>query len=154
MAGAAHQVKRIVVGVDGSVQAHHALQWAIDLARPLRAEIIATFVFHLPAHAYDSYGFTSPLLFEDDWRGELTSQFQQDWCAPLKDSGVRYRMLVVDGQPAAAICEVAEREKAGLIVVGRRGRGGFAELLLGSVSQALTHHARLPVVVISPAPAA
>jgi nucleotide-binding universal stress UspA family protein len=78
--------------------------------------------------------------------------FEQDWCAPLKDSGVRFKTRVVDGRPAPAISELAQRVHADLIVVGRRGRGSFAELLLGSVSQELTHHSKRPVLVVSPDP--
>jgi len=77
-----------VVGVDGSEQASNALQWAIDLAQPLKAEVAAVFGFQLPAHALDIYGIApTPLLFDDDWRRELTHQFKEDWCAALKDSG-------------------------------------------------------------------
>jgi nucleotide-binding universal stress UspA family protein len=50
--------------------------------------------------------------------------------------------------PARGLMEVAHRENADLIVTGRRGRGGFAELLLGSTSHALTHHAALPIVIV------
>jgi nucleotide-binding universal stress UspA family protein len=47
------------------------------------------------------------------------------------------------------IAAVAQREKADVIVVGRRGRGGVAELLLGSTSHELVLHSRLPVLVVS-----
>jgi nucleotide-binding universal stress UspA family protein len=67
----AKQIKTIVVGVDGSENGHHALEVAIALARPLKAEIVAAFVFQPPSHTYDAYGFATPLLFEDDWRREL-----------------------------------------------------------------------------------
>jgi nucleotide-binding universal stress UspA family protein len=54
-----------------------------------------------------------------------------------------------DGRPARVIADVADREDADLVVVGRRGRGGIAELLLGSVSHELTHHCDRPVIVVS-----
>lgn len=53
---------------------------------------------------------------------------------------------VVEGHPAEALLDAADG--ADLLVVGSRGRGGFASALLGSVSQHVTHHARCPVVVI------
>ena len=52
----------------------------------------------------------------------------------------------VEGQPAAVLLK--EAEQAGMIVVGSRGRGGFATLLLGSVTQQVVHHAPCPVVVV------
>jgi nucleotide-binding universal stress UspA family protein len=52
----------------------------------------------------------------------------------------------VEGQPAAILLE--EAKDAGLIVVGSRGLGGFARLLMGSVSQQVVHHASCPVVVV------
>ncbi len=53
---------------------------------------------------------------------------------------------VVEGQPASVLLKAAE--SANMIVVGSRGRGGFASLLLGSVTQQVVHHARCPVVVV------
>lgn len=51
-----------------------------------------------------------------------------------------------EGQPAAVLLK--EAEQADMIVVGSRGRGGFANLLLGSVTQQVVHHAPCPVVVV------
>jgi nucleotide-binding universal stress UspA family protein len=53
---------------------------------------------------------------------------------------VPYRTIFEDGRAASVIDAVAEREGADLVVVGRRGLGGVAELLLGSVSHELSHH--------------
>ena len=55
-------------------------------------------------------------------------------------------IVVAQGQPAAVL--VAQAATAGVLVVGSRGRGGFRELLLGSVSQACAHHAPCPVIIV------
>ena len=54
-----------------------------------------------------------------------------------------------EGRPAAVIAQVAEREGAGLIVVGRRGRGMVAKLMLGSVSHELTNNSSIPLTVVT-----
>ena len=61
-------------------------------------------------------------------------------------SGVRVRSLIAEGNPAQVLLDAAAG--ADLLVVGSRGHGGFAEALLGSVSQHCVHHAHCPVVVI------
>lgn len=58
------------------------------------------------------------------------------------------RTLLVDGNAAGALMDVTERENAGMVVVGNRGRGGFTELLLGSVGHQLVQHSRVPVLIV------
>jgi nucleotide-binding universal stress UspA family protein len=65
----------------------------------------------------------------------------------IPDTGdVNVERRVVEGAPAAVL--VDESRDADLLVVGSRGRGGFAQLLLGSVSQQCAHHANCPVVIV------
>lgn len=64
---------------------------------------------------------------------------------------MKHRVLVVEGAPAEALLKVTEDERAGMIVVGRRGLGGFARLLMGSVSYRVVQESAIPVVVIPPA---
>jgi nucleotide-binding universal stress UspA family protein len=54
-----------------------------------------------------------------------------------------------DGRPSAVIAQVGESVDADVIVVGRRGRGGVAELVLGSVSHELVLHSKRPILLIS-----
>ena len=60
--------------------------------------------------------------------------------------GVEIERRVVEGAPGAVLVE--ESRGADLLVVGSRGHGGFAGLLLGSVSQQCAHHAECPVVIV------
>ena len=80
----------------------------------------------------------------------MKAEFENKWCKPLKAAGVRYSTVFEDGRPASVIAAVADRDNADVIIVGRRGRGGVAELVLGSVSHELAIHSRRPVLLIEP----
>ncbi|HVS05813.1 MAG TPA: universal stress protein [Candidatus Dormibacteraeota bacterium] len=143
--------RRIVVGLDGSEGSSRALQWVVDTAKPLDAEVVAVHVHHLAAYLPAAMGVTPPMDTRK-WYEELQRAFTQDWCAPLRRAGVRYRPVFDDGTAPAAssLMRIAQQEGADMIVVGSRGLGGFAELLLGSVSHQLAHHSPIPVVIVPP----
>jgi nucleotide-binding universal stress UspA family protein len=150
-------IKKIVVGVDGSVQAGQALAWAIRLAQASRAEIIAVLAIPPPSYYEFGAGYGVPVVpaeLDPEWRAEMRHDFELKWCAPLAHSGLGYRLVVRDGRPAAVIGSLADEEEADLVVVGRRGRGGVAEMLLGSVSHELSHHCKHPVLLFSRQPVA
>jgi nucleotide-binding universal stress UspA family protein len=146
MATRSSGVKRIVAGVDGSDAGKHALDWTARLAKTMHSEVVAVYAIDVPVAVPDPYAI--PFYLDDKWRARIASDFQNKWCRPLKTAGVRYRAIMEDGRPASVILDVAEREKADLVVVGRRGHGEVAELLLGSVSHEIALHSRLPVVLV------
>ena len=146
MATTRSTVKRIVAGVDGSDAGKHALEWTARLARALHSEVIAVYAIDVPVALPDPYAI--PFYLDDKWRARIASDFQNKWCRPLKAAGVKYRAIIEDGRPASVILNVADRERAELIVVGRRGHGEVAELLLGSVSHEVVLHSRRPVLLV------
>jgi nucleotide-binding universal stress UspA family protein len=148
MATSSSSVRRIVVGVDGSGSSAAALEWAVRMAKGMDAQVTAVYAIDVPTYFTQPYG--TPVQFDEEWRAAMKSDFENKWCKPLKDSGVRYRTVVEDGRAASVIAAVADREKADVVIVGRRGRGGVAELLLGSASHELVLHSKRPVLVISP----
>jgi nucleotide-binding universal stress UspA family protein len=101
------------------------------------------------AYAVDAYWMAPPIQYDPEWAPEMKRQFEQVWCKPLRDSGLPYRTVLKDGRPASLIAETAESVDADLVVVGRRGLGGVAEVLLGSVSHELSLHCKRPVLLIS-----
>lgn len=147
-------IRRILVGVDGSEGAERALLWAARLGRATGAEVVVAHALGTPVFA-NGFAFVAGTAY-DDWQRawkELRTYTQQtmeeSWCRPLAEAGISFRAEVVDGGVEALI-ELAASVDADLLVVGRRGRGGFAELVLGSFSHHLVHHATQPVVVVPP----
>ncbi len=140
---------RVVVAVDGSDVARRALAWALDEGRARQAEVEVVNAWHPPyvgAYPYDPAALDLD-LFEQGARDLVAKTLEgQDV------SGLPAPPKVTVMADAAAKAVIDAAEGAELVVVGSRGRGGFAGLLLGSVSQQVTHHAPCPVVVV-PAPA-
>lgn len=136
--------QRIVVGVDESPGARFALRWARLEAALRGATLDIVHAYEYPvALAIPS----APLLS----REELEKSARHELDAVLRAEGVEEgdgtaRPMVVHGSASRVLLEAAKG--ADLLVIGSRGRGGFAGLLLGSVSQQCVHHASCPVVVV------
>jgi nucleotide-binding universal stress UspA family protein len=135
-------MERIVVGVDGSSTAQDALEWAIDEARRRDAAVEVIYAWHEPfVMGYDYLG-------EHD-AGTYAAEADNIVDAAIADvdtSGVTIEHKALPGRPSQVLVEQAKG--AALLVVGSRGRGGFSGLLLGSVSQQVSHHSPCPVVII------
>jgi nucleotide-binding universal stress UspA family protein len=145
-------IARIVVGVDGSEHSGFALEWAIRMARGMHSEMVAVYSVNVPVWYASAGGAVPPPQFDPEWRAEMQSEFEDRWCEPLKDAGIPYQTRMEDGRAASVINRVADEVNADVIVVGRRGRGGVAELVLGSVSHELVLLSKRPVLVISSRP--
>ena len=138
----------IVVGIDHSDGAKAALRFALEEARLRRAKLRAV-------HAWKFDYLEAPGLMRTLPPGEyetLHSAAEAALDATFKEvgnaEGVEVERRVVQGAPAGVLVE--ESRGADLLVVGSRGLGGFAQLLLGSVSQQCAHHAKCPVVIVRP----
>lgn len=146
-------IKRLVIGVDGSSHAAAAMQWAIRMAKGMDCEVIAVFAIAPPV--YFDTGLAAPTIpvqYDAQWRADMKKDFEDVWCKPLREAGIRYRTVIEDGRAASVISAAADDADADVVLVGRRGRGGVAELLLGSVSHELVLHCKRPVLVISTPP--
>ena len=139
---------KIVVGVDGSDPSRRALEWCAAHAPALGAEIIAVHAIDLPVIVSPTSATFPVPKFEPQKREELEKIVTDDWCVPLANASIPFRVVLKDGYAARGIMQVARDEQADLVVTGRRGRGGFAELLLGSTSHALSHHLGLPLLIV------
>ena len=136
----------IVVGVEVSDDGHRALDFAFEEAAYRAVPLVAVRAFTHPMA--DDPGDLLPLIYDAD---DLAAAEEAVLAEMLAGRTDRYPEVVVRRQvrrqrPAGALLEAAAT--ASLLVVGCRGRGGFAGLLLGSVSQAMLHHAPCPVALI------
>ena len=133
-------IRRIVVGVDGSEHSNASLRWAVEEAQAHGAEIIAVFVWQMPF-------LGMPGAFDRDEMEELSKKFLNETLAQvLPQEQVPTTKLVAHGDVSESLIEASKG--ADLLVLGSRGRGGFAGLMLGSVSSECVQHASCPVVVI------
>ena len=140
--------RRIVVGVDTSHGSKVALRWALSQARLTGATVEVVTAWQHPAMYAYSYG-AIPLPSVDDGIAAIAEKVLAETVADIvgtQGKPVDVRTKVTEG-PAAQVLLTAAAD-AELLVVGSRGHGGFAGMLLGSVSQHCAHHAPCPVVVI------
>jgi nucleotide-binding universal stress UspA family protein len=131
----------IVVGVDGSDSSLSALRWAARQASLTGHELDAVIAWNLP----NTYGWAP--LPDVNWEAEARTALEQAVREALDPAqAATVHQQVREGHPAHVLLEVAQR--ADLLVVGSRGLGGFAGMLLGSISMHVVTHARCPVVVV------
>ena len=131
---------RIVVGVDGSAGSIEALRRAVELAEKFSSEVEALCVWSFPT-AYAPL----PVAWHPDHDAEQTLKLVGDTVfGPVWPSW--FTGTVLEGSAAHLL--IAASAAADLIVVGSRGHGGFAGLLLGSVSAQCAEHACCPVLVV------
>ena len=148
--------ERIVVGIDGSPPSEEALRWALAEARLRGAELEVVHAWEFPAVGVAPYGGVSmPVITRDELEKAaeaLVRRTVRDVIGAEAGPPVSVSTVVRAGKAADVI--LAESKGAAMVVVGARGRGGFAALVLGSVSSQVVHHAPVPVVVIPSAAAA
>ena len=136
---------RIVVAIDGSDESLAAARYAIEIAKMANAELMALHVIHLPEYVSDEVSIR--LKEELNARGQLAltavRQSAQGRGVVLHERTVSTTKSVVE-----TICGCAVSDGAGMIVLGTRGVGGVAKLMLGSVAAGVVRSAYCPVLVV------
>ncbi len=143
----------IVVGVDHSEGAKAALAFAHEEARLRGATLRAVYVWQLGYIGYTGFEGVMPAVGSDikELRAAAAAALDATMRDALPNPGdVEVEQRVIEGTAGAVL--VDESRDADLLVVGSRGHGGFAQLLLGSVSQQCAHHAACPVVIVRAKP--
>jgi nucleotide-binding universal stress UspA family protein len=141
--------RRIVVGVDGSEASVAALRWALEEGRLWNAPVAVVSTWRYP-WVGDVSAVAYP-LDPKDFEEAAIATIDEALGKARALSSDRVERIVTCGSAAETLIDAAGDD--GLLVVGSRGHGGFAGLLLGSVSQQCASHARCPVVIVRPGPA-
>jgi nucleotide-binding universal stress UspA family protein len=138
----------ITVGLDGSAHSIRALEWAINEAAIRRGPLTVLTVHSVPMSGWTGDPVTLPGDADDVNRAyRAAEEMTQKVISQLGDAQPQsVTVRAVAGYPAEELIE-ASRE-ADMLVVGSRGVGGFARLLVGSVSNHVMHHAHCPIVVV------
>jgi nucleotide-binding universal stress UspA family protein len=135
----------VVIGVDGSASSALAVEFAFAEATARGADVEVVNVW---SGKEDRISEALPLVYNlEDVEAEQT-RLVTDWIADARERfpDLPVRLRIEQGRTASTLVDASQ--DAQLVVVGARGRGGFAGLLLGSVSQAVLHHAHCPVTVV------
>lgn len=139
--------KRILVAHDFSDDAAAALDWAIELAGQLGAELHLLHAYRLPLEMFSPYGVPIPSSVMPEIR-EAARRRLKELKARVEAAGLTGQIHLREGLPADAIVEAARELGADLIVMGTRGRTGLAHVVLGSVAQRTVRSAPCPVLTL------
>jgi nucleotide-binding universal stress UspA family protein len=155
--------QKILVGIDESEVSNKAFDAAANLAKAFDARLMIIHVLN----PHDVKGPRSPytqaasggMLMDEDTR----QQFEQEWISYVKHyesllerkadeaiaAGIEADFIHPQGSAESTLCEVARTHDVNLIVVGSHQRRGMAEVMLGSTSNYITHHAPCSVLVVN-----
>ncbi len=136
---------KILLAVDGSEHALHAANTAANLARAMRSK-----EFRIVA----AYDFIPPYLGEPNMQSAINARMEeantilQNAIKALGELPCEIQTELIEGPAAEAIIGIAATRKSDVIVMGSRGLGTLAGLLLGSTSQKVVAHAPCPVLIV------
>jgi nucleotide-binding universal stress UspA family protein len=140
-------MSRIVVGIDGSSDSLRALEWAVREAAKRQAPLTVITVYRT---VVTFWGGAADLPLDgsdaDRARGDAREATHKALALAGGERPESVTVEAVNGLPGDEL--ISASENADLIVVGARGTGGFARLLLGSVAVQVAHHAHCPVVIV------
>ncbi|MDH5795634.1 MAG: universal stress protein [Candidatus Bathyarchaeota archaeon] len=140
---------RILVGLDGSEYSVKALEFAIDLAKKYRSQLVLVHVVMRQIYAINppEAGILAgtAIVRELEAEGKAILAKGEE---TVKAQGLPVEVRLRQGVPAEELLRAAADEKADLIVLGSRGLSQVKAFLLGSVSDKVSHHAKCPILIV------
>ena len=140
-------LRKVLIATDGSENAEKAADFGVQIAELSGAKVYAVYVIDTTPY------YSIPL--DEVWSKEVYEQLEtmgseitSDVENTAKAAGLEAESLVLKGDPAERIVNFAEEQNVDMIVVGSHGIGGFERLVIGSVSEKVVRHAKVPVLVV------
>ena len=155
-------LKRILVALDRSDMVKQVFEQGLALAKLTQAHLLLLHVLSSEEEGSPYIPVLSNMDYYPGWNGQHFELYQRQWekfkhaglemlqsfCAEANREEVNTEFRQVLGNPSRKICELATIWNADLIMMGRRGRSGITEVLLGSVSNYVVHHAPCSVHIV------
>jgi nucleotide-binding universal stress UspA family protein len=146
-------ISKILVPSDGSKTAQRAAGYAVDLAKQLKASIIAmsvidkrSFITQTVPAAETARHTIEPI---EDYLREAAEEYAGEIKKLCDKSGVASETSIKMGHPVEEIVKEAKRSKANLIVIGSHGRSALSATVLGSVSYGVIHKdTSIPILIV------
>jgi nucleotide-binding universal stress UspA family protein len=153
--GSLQRARRFVLGVDGSPSARHAVEWMSALPAPPGGRVALVSVIEpmrLPSAGLMPASIRSTLRAEAaEVAAERRARAEKELAglaSRLRRAGWPVRGRAQEGVPLDGLLNAAQKERAEVLVIGARGTGGVARMLLGSVAEGAIAHAPMSVLVV------
>lgn len=136
------KIKRILVPLDGSKNSYRGLDAAIYLARQCGATITGLFVMSIYPKSF------APITYDKKYLMKAAREFMESAKKRAAQNGIVFAGKTAIGNESSEIIDFATKNKFDIIVIGARGLGSVKEVFLGSVSNAVVHKSKIPVLIV------
>jgi len=146
-------ISKILVPTDGSETAQKAAKYAVDLARQLKASVIALSVIDKRSFTGQTVPArkTARHVIEpiEDYLREAAEEYTGEIKKLCDKNGVQSKIVISAGHPVEDIVKEASKAKANLIIMGSHGKSALAVAVLGSVTYGVIHkETKIPVLIV------
>jgi nucleotide-binding universal stress UspA family protein len=141
-----HPITHILIGTDGSEVSERVLQWTKDVAKIREASVTVVCAFDSP-RSFRKRGS----LYLEEARDSLEAEAKEivaETVAKLEKAGVEATGVAFEGEADDGILGQADQTEADIIIIGRGGRDGVKDYLMGSTAERVIRHAGIPVFIV------
>jgi nucleotide-binding universal stress UspA family protein len=152
-------LKNILIATDGSTHSEEAAKVGVELARLYEGRVTILHVIETGGYIPMPFEGFTPRPYAKDEASALSHILMKNGEEAIKriedlvrDSGVAYEKIIVEGHPASEILNIAEESepKKDIIVIGSIGKTGLEKFLIGSVAEKVARNSKVPVLIVPP----